>query len=222
MSGGWKPRSALVAAIMPGPELLLLDEPTAGVDCIDRRDFRGRLYKLASEASFAPALGWLGRWVWLSELKGKDHEMSDIGQLAKDLRTDFPASPHERLAGYVVVKRTLDKCRSDIAGTNGEYHYDCPLDNMFFDFAGIGGDEFKEFVAGGGSDEEVEKWIQEKAKKREKREAIAWNNKMRYMRISELPIELQEFLEDYIPQYIPAEKRVRYWFDVYDIEEKRI
>ena len=45
---------------------------------------------------------------------------------------------------------------------------------------------------------------------------------MRYKRISEMPIELQEFLEGYIPEFVPAGKIVYHWFDVYDIEEGRI
>jgi hypothetical protein len=37
-----------------------------------------------------------------------------------------------------------------------------------------------------------------------------------------MPIQLQVFLEGYIPQNIPTDKIVNYWFDVYDIEEGRI
>ncbi len=37
-----------------------------------------------------------------------------------------------------------------------------------------------------------------------------------------MPIELQEFLEGYIPQFIPSGKIVYVWFDVYDIEEQRL
>ncbi len=64
-------------------------------------------------------------------------------------------------------------------------------------------------------------WIEANAKPRDK-EIIAWNNVMRSKRLCDMPIELQEFLEGYIPQYIPSEKVVRVWFDVYDIEEGRI
>ena len=45
---------------------------------------------------------------------------------------------------------------------------------------------------------------------------------MRGKRISEMPIELQEFLEGYILEYIPRGRVVYVWFDVYDIEEGRI
>ena len=143
-------------------------------------------------------------------------------KLALDLTKTFPRSPRETLAGYVIAGRTLDKCRAVIAGTNGEYHYDCPLDTEFLGFAEITADAFRSFVATGAEDADVAAWIEQNAKPRERREIIAWNNRLRSTRPCDLSIELQEFLEDYIPQVIPAGKIVNHWFDVYDLEEGRI
>ena len=46
----------------------------------------------------------------------------------------YPRSPRETLGHYVIAARTLDKCRAALAGTLGDYKFDCPLDNFFFDF----------------------------------------------------------------------------------------
>ncbi|MGD0905825.1 MAG: DUF5069 domain-containing protein [Terracidiphilus sp.] len=54
----------------------------------------------------------------------------------RDLSKQAPHSPRERAGGFVIASRAVDKCRAVLAGTPGEYHYDCPLDNMLYEDVG--------------------------------------------------------------------------------------
>jgi len=150
--------------------------------------------------------------------------LEKVKLLARDLRDDkeFPRSPRETLAGYVLAARALDKCRSALVGLEGEYHSNCPVDKRWLDFAEIEYDAFRAFVATGATDDEVAEWITTNAKQRPRQEIIVWNNQQRDARISDLPVETQVYMEDYINKYLPRNRVVYHWFDVYDIEEERM
>jgi hypothetical protein len=145
-----------------------------------------------------------------------------IKLLARDLTKEWPRSPRETLAGYVLAARCLDKCRAVLNGTQGEFHFNCALDQRFLGFAGLEAKKLKNFVATGATDAEVAEWITASAKKRERVEIIQWNNQQRDLRLSDLPPETQENMEDYIQKYLPRNRPVYHWFDVYDLEEERI
>jgi len=153
-----------------------------------------------------------------------NENIEKVKLLARDLRDGkaYPRSPRETLGGYVLAARAVDKCRAVLAGWQAEYHSNCPLDQIWLKFAEIDYDAFRGFVATGATDDEIASWIGEHAKKRPRAEIIGWNNRQRDTRLSDLSPEIQEFMEDYITRFIPRNRVVYHWFDVYDLEEERL
>jgi|ERR1700677_17889 len=98
--------------------------------------------------------------------------------IARDLAQHPPHSPRERLAGFVIASRAIDKCRASVTGTVGEYHYDCPLDNMLFSFKGITGEQFKALVQNSENYEEVGKWLQAYGIPKTSDEIKTWSDEM--------------------------------------------
>ena len=96
----------------------------------------------------------------------------------KDLTQEPPRSPKSVLGGYVILGRTLDKCRALLWGDIGEYHFDCPLDNMLFGWKGIKGDDFKAEVAKGTDDEGMAKWVDAHGEQKSEQEKRAWREEM--------------------------------------------
>lgn len=92
-----------------------------------------------------------------------NQDLEAVKRLAKDLRREEPRDPAEELGGYPGAARCLDKCRATLVGQQGDYTYACPMDQRFLNAAGIGAEEFKQFVRSGADDEEVARFIQEKA-----------------------------------------------------------
>lgn len=94
---------------------------------------------------------------------------------ARNLTTEAPRSPHSRLGGYVIMARMIDKGRATINGTNGEYHFNCPVDNMLFGFKGVKGEDVRPLLASGASDEDVLTWFSEHGTPRTDAEIKAWS-----------------------------------------------
>ena len=94
----------------------------------------------------------------------------------KDLTKEAPRSPCVRVGGYVILGRTIDKCRALIAGDIGEYHFDCPLDNMLFSFKGVNGADFKAQVESGASDQQMAEWLDASGDPKTAEEIKRWSD----------------------------------------------
>ncbi|MCF7865422.1 MAG: DUF5069 domain-containing protein [Candidatus Pacebacteria bacterium] len=95
---------------------------------------------------------------------------------SKNLTMVAPRSPYEKIGGFAILARTIDKCRATIAGTNGEYHFDCPVDNILFNFKGINGADFKAYVEEGHTDDEIVQWVQNNGIPKTDEEIQAWSD----------------------------------------------
>jgi hypothetical protein len=143
-----------------------------------------------------------------------------LKQLARDLRKTPPHSPRDTLGGFVIAARMLDKARADLLGINGEYNfYPCGLGAYFWKFTGLDAMKFKDFVDTGATDDEVDHWIRENATQKDSTAIIKWNNEMRCLRLCDLSQQVQEYFETYIPQFCHPPSKVKFFFDVYDVEE---
>jgi len=115
--------------------------------------------------------------------------------IARDLAKQAPHSPRERLAGFAIASRAVDKCRASLAGTPGEYHYDCPLDNLLFTFKGINGEQFKGAVKASTNYEEVGAWLQASGTAKTPVEIKTWSDEMEAGSLMKDPEKRSYFIE---------------------------
>src|SRR5438045_9290520 len=98
------------------------------------------------------------------ESKPQAMDEQKLQRAARDLRKTPPRSPREKLGGFVIAARMVDKARADLLGINGEYNfYPCGLGAYFWKFTGLDAQQFKEYVATGAPDAAVEQGIGQKA-----------------------------------------------------------
>ena len=95
---------------------------------------------------------------------------------AKDLTKEAPTSPRVRTGGYVILARMADKGRADIAGTIGEFHFDCPLDNFLFGFKGVKGADVRKELENGATNEEIAAWIDANGSPKTEAEKQQWSD----------------------------------------------
>jgi hypothetical protein len=130
-----------------------------------------------------------------------------------------PRSPRIRLGGYVLLPRLIDKCRAVLADTNGEYHYDCPLDQRFLNFTGINADDLKKVIEENQGDGAVLAWVEKNAPLQHDDWQIAqWSAFRESMAPSDN--ESREFFNEQVAGAGGAEREdISTWFDYIDLDD---
>ena len=116
--------------------------------------------------------------------------------IPRDLTKEAPHSPRERIAGFAIASRAIDKCRASVAGTLGEYRYDCPLDKMLFNFKGITGEQFKTAVQASTDYEQVGAWLQANGTTKTAVEIKTWSDEMETASLMKNPEKRSCFIQN--------------------------
>ena len=134
-----------------------------------------------------------------------------------DLTQRPPRSPRVRLGGYVLLPRILDKCRSTIAGKNGEYTFNCPLDQEFFEFTQLSAEKFKAEVQSGKGDGEMLAWVRTHSRKFTIVDVLAWSAYQEQRPPTD--VEKREFFTELQKRSGPNRDDIFGWFDLLDLDD---
>jgi hypothetical protein len=111
----------------------------------------------------------------------------------------------------------IDKCRAVLAGTEGEYVYPCPIDELVLEFAGITSEEFTAAVKAHPADEGVADWFRRTARPHEASELAAWNRQL-LARGPSSPQSAERF-KRYLDAVDSSRTDITSWADLQDLEE---
>ena len=140
----------------------------------------------------------------------------------RDLTKQAPHSPRKRVAGFAIASRAVDKCRASLKGTPGEYHYDCPLDNLLFGFKGITGEQFKAAVQASNDYEDVGVWLQANGTAKTPVEIKAWSDEMEAGSLMKNPEKRAYFVENCHKLGLKPEKTTTFdWLEADDLASFR-
>ena len=137
---------------------------------------------------------------------------------APDLTKHAPRSVRARLGGFVILPRMLDKGRAEIAGTNGEYHYNCPLDQHFLAFVGVDAAALREQLALGKGDWEILQWITSHSKhERSALEILQWSAYHEGRGPSS--VEQRQWFQELHQQIGPKREDIASWSELLDLDD---
>ena len=134
-----------------------------------------------------------------------------------DLTQRPPRSVRARLGGYALLPRMLDKCRAELVGTAGSFHYACPNDQRILTFLGIDADALRTEIASGKGDGKVLAWIQLNQRNRHTPEQTeSWSDAMD--KRTPTPEDREKF-DQYLAECGPNRSDIQRWPDLLDLDD---
>lgn len=138
---------------------------------------------------------------------------------APDLTQRPPRSPRARLGGYALLPRMLDKGRATIAGKNGEYHFNCPLDQRILQFMGLNPEELLAELGTNKGDGEILDWITANAAhKHAPWEIEQWSNHQQN-RGPDSDAETLQFFAECVAKFTKTREDIKTWADLLDLDD---
>jgi hypothetical protein len=135
-----------------------------------------------------------------------------------NLTQTTPRSVREKLLGLVQLARTTDKAKALAHGTIGEYEYPSAMDEGLFEFLGMKGSDFLEFMKVAKSDVEIESYIKSFVAKKTPDEIASFNQ--RWMTNAPKGESLKHFTA-LRTRIAPDRTDVTTWPDLLDLDEGR-
>ena len=141
--------------------------------------------------------------------------------LKKDLTTSYPRSVYDTsVLGIVQLARAIDKGTALANGLNGEYNYDCPMDNGVFGFLGVDGKALLEVIKNAQSESEIVAYLKPFVAKKSPAEIEAFNAEF----VSHEPesgSDGEKYFLSLRNDVAPSRTDVTKWADLLDLDEKR-
>jgi hypothetical protein len=137
-----------------------------------------------------------------------------------DLTKSYPRSVKDKVAGVVMVGRTTDKGKAKLAGTIGEYHYNCPMDQAVFGFLGINDEQYLEVIENAAGDSAIEAYVAKFAGSKTPAEIEQWNTQ--FLAYAPQPgSDGEKYFIELRNAVAPDRTDVTAWADLLDLDEKR-
>jgi Domain of unknown function (DUF5069) len=140
--------------------------------------------------------------------------------LKRDLTSSYPRSVRDEYLGVVQLGRAVDKGIATANGLNGEYNYDCPMDNGVFEFLGIDGNALLDVIKSAQSESEIEAYLKPFVERKSPAEIKAFNDD--FLTHGPQPgSDGEKYFLSLRNDVAPHRTDVTTWPDLLDLDEKR-